>query len=248
MWRRQATKDNQIELQSLAARARSGDLQAREQLLSALSTFALNVARKVSGRYIDIKDEEYSIALLAINETIDSHDISRGASLTTLGETVIRRRLIDHMRRQSRIKEVPRSSLAQTLEGEEYDDIPAEVTAAEDLYREQQLAHDRRLEIEALSKELAGYGLTFADLPAQTPKHADARETALRIAATLVSDGVLWEDCRRRKLLPVAALCEKQMVSRKTVERHRKYIIAVALILGGDYPLLRQFVGVKRSG
>lgn len=243
MWRRKATIDNPTDVAALAAQAQRGDTAARNTLIDTLSAFALGVARGASGRPLTRNDEEYSVALLALNEAIDSFNPTKGASFTTFAETVIRRRLIDLLRKSARLKEVPRSSFATNSDGEEYEDIPAEIAAAELRHRDAVLAAERRLEIEALSQDLAQFGLSFADLPSQTPKHRDARETAVKVAAALVADGILWEECLRKKLLPVAALCERNMLSRKTVERHRKYIIAVALVLGGDYPMLRRYVG-----
>lgn len=247
MWRRKATGECPVDIAALVARAQRGDDEARNNVLDTLSAFALGVARGAGGRSLDRTDEEYSIALLAINEAIDAFNITKGASFQTFAETVIQRRLIDLMRKKARYREVPRSFLATNTNGEEYEDIPAEVNAAEQRHRDALLSEERRLEIESLSVELSQFGLSFADLPSQTPKHADARANAIGLAAALVADGVLWEDCLRKKLLPVATLCERKMLSRKTVERHRKYIIAVALVLGGDYPMLRHYVGVRKS-
>lgn len=248
MWRRKATNESHADIAALVAQAQRGDTQARNTVIDTLSAFALGVARGAGGRSLDKTDEEYSIALLAINEAIDAFDNTKGANFQTFSETVIKRRLIDLIRKKARIRELPRSSLATTsTNGEEYEDIPAEVSAAELRHRDTLLAEERRLEIEALSDDLSQFGLSFADLPSQTPKHADARATAIGLAAALVADGMLWEDCLRKKLLPIAALSERKMLSRKTVERHRKYIIAVALVLGGDYPMLRHYVGVRKS-
>ncbi|KAF0197039.1 MAG: RNA polymerase sigma factor [Bacillota bacterium] len=247
MWRRKATRECPADIAALVARAQRGDAEARNNVIDTLSAFALGVARGAGGRSLDRTDDEYSIALLALNEAIDAFDITKGASFQTFAGTVIQRRLIDLMRKRARIRELPRSSLITSTTGEEYEDIPAEVNAAEQRHRDVLLVEERRLEIEALSVELAQFGLSFADLPSQTPKHTDARATAISLAAALVADGALWEDCLRKKLLPVAALCERKMLSRKTVERHRKYIVAVALVLGGDYPMLRHYVGVRKS-
>jgi len=245
MWRPKATNEIQNQIALLVQQAQQGDDQARNNLISSLSNWAVGVARGACGRPIDETSDEYSVSLLAINEAIDSFHDDKGAVFTTFAEIVIKRRLLDLMRKNMRVREFPRSSLSVTANGEEYEDIPAEVTAAEQKYLDSVLAVDRRIEIESLSRELMLFGLTFADLPAHTPKHNDARDTALGLAQLLVAEGSLWEECRHRKLLPVSALCERSTFSRKTIERHRKYIIAVALILGGDYPLLRRYLGVK---
>jgi RNA polymerase sigma factor len=42
--------------------------------------------------------------------------------------------------------------------------------------------------------------------------------------------------------LPVKELTERCSVSRKTVERNRKYIIAVAIMLSGAYPFMHDYL------
>ena len=190
MWRRKATSECHADIADLVAQAQGGDALARNNVIDTLSAFALSVARGAGGRSLDKTDEEYSIALLALNEAIDAFNTTKGASFQTFAETVIKRRLIDLIRKKGRYRELPRSSLAINTNGDEFEDIPAEVCAAEMRYRDVLLAEDRRLEIEALSVELAQFGLSFADLPAQTPKHTDARATAIGLAAALVSDEI----------------------------------------------------------
>ncbi len=42
--------------------------------------------------------------------------------------------------------------------------------------------------------------------------------------------------------LPVTELAEEAGVSRKTIERNRKYIIALALLYRGDYPYILAYI------
>jgi RNA polymerase sigma factor len=46
----------------------------------------------------------------------------------------------------------------------------------------------------------------------------------------------------RKKQLPIKQLQNMAEVSRKTIERNRKYIIAVAIILAGDYVYLKEYI------
>ena len=47
----------------------------------------------------------------------------------------------------------------------------------------------------------------------------------------------------RKKALPMKELSKNSGVDRKTLERHRKYLIAVALILMEDLPHMAEYVG-----
>jgi RNA polymerase sigma factor len=47
-------------------------------------------------------------------------------------------------------------------------------------------------------------------------------------------------------MLPIKELLEVAEVSRKTLERNRKYIIAVAIIHNGPYPYLREYLQITK--
>ena len=44
------------------------------------------------------------------------------------------------------------------------------------------------------------------------------------------------------KMLPLSLIEKELGIKRKKFERHRKYIIAVLLIMSGDYPYLEEYV------
>jgi len=47
---------------------------------------------------------------------------------------------------------------------------------------------------------------------------------------------------KRNKLLPLKVLENNLKLPRKILERHRKYIIAGAEIISGDYPILSEYL------
>lgn len=82
----------------------------------------------------------------------------------------------------------------------------------------------------------------FHDLVEQLPKHKDARLNAIRVAELLVANEEWLALLFRKKQLPIKQLETMASVSRKTIERNRKYIIAVAVILAGDYIYLKDYL------
>ncbi|CRF29115.1 RNA polymerase sigma factor sigI [Mycobacterium tuberculosis] len=48
-----------------------------------------------------------------------------------------------------------------------------------------------------------------------------------------------------KRMLPIKELLDQVGVSRKTLERNRKFIIAVALIYNGPYPYLRDYLHIR---
>jgi len=76
----------------------------------------------------------------------------------------------------------------------------------------------------------------------------DARQNAMKVAKTLIEDETLKEVFFQKKRLPIKQLEKRVEVSRKTIERNRKYIMAMAIILSGDYVYLRDYIkGVLQS-
>ncbi|MDO1722122.1 hypothetical protein Q2317_26410, partial [Escherichia coli] len=79
------------------------------------------------------------------------------------------------------------------------------------------------------------YGLTFQELLYHSPKHSDARQNAITVAVTLVEHEELAAILYQKKQLPVKQLEHRVTLSRKTIERNRKYIISMCIIITGDY-------------
>lgn len=202
----------------------NGDQQAREELIKDYTPFILSVASKLSGRFIRLEDEEASIAMIAFNEAIDGYRKERGGFIA-FAEIVIKRRLIDYYRREKKYRsQVP---LAEEL---------LVANSEESLYT--------RIEVEEYKIRLQEFNLTFAELVSQSPKHVDSRRQACQIGHTIAITAEYREYLLEKKSLPLKSLeSDKRItVSRKTLERQRKYIIAVALIYIYDLETLEEYV------
>ena len=237
--------DSPLGTDQLIVAAKAGDDDARNELIRAYTPFVLKVASRVCGRYLHPgQDEEISIGLLAFNEAIDRFDARRGNNFIAFAETVIKRRLIDHFRKQTATRvAVPFSD----LETEDEDGHPVnqvDIQAALDRHALAEEAWERRQEILRLQQELAQFGIRFSDLVESCPKHKDARDRAIQVARRLATVPAYREALLKNRTLPLRELAADPLVqaSRKTLERQRKYIVAVALILMGDYVYLQEYV------
>jgi len=239
----QDEQQNQSSPERQVERIQGGDLLLRNEFITAYQPFIVKAASRFCKRYIDpSRDDEFSVALNAFNEAIDGFSASAGRSFLGFAETVIRRRLIDHVRKEQRFsQQVPYSAFDHE---DEEDNIvnPVETHQAMEQFKKDQLADERRTEILELNEQLREFGISFVDLVEASPKHADSRETLFSISRILSKDEVLMHMVRTKKMLPIKELMERVHVSRKTLERNRKYIIAVALIHGGAFPHLQQYV------
>lgn len=221
---------------------RRGDSQAREDLIKKYTPLVLRVGAQVSGHYVQVgRDDEVSVGLLALNEAIDRYDSQRSGSFAAFSEMVIKRRLIDYYRRHGKHPEIPLSEV-QTEDEDGNPAHPLEDRQAAQVYSADEEARERREEIARYAKRLTEFGISFIELTTVSPQHADARERALEAARIVAENPLFREHLVTRKELPLKQLEGMVGVSRKTLERQRKFIIAVALILIDDFFMLRSYI------
>lgn len=225
--------------------ARNGDTLARETLIQNYMPFITRAASSVSGRYLAPEnDDQISVAMMAFNEAIDHYDGTKGIAFLTFAETVIKRRIIDYFRKESRNS---RAVLFGVNHNETGPDAGSPLDRIEVRRAEEKLAlenetADLRDEIARFNADLQAFGISFFDLVEASPKHEDARLRAMSAARRVVENRVYRDFLLNRKSLPLKALEQEVDVSRKTLERQRKYIVAVALLLMSDYVCLKEYI------
>lgn len=200
-----------------------GDQRELEDFIRLHEAFILKSASKASRRFVTKSDDEWSIALLGFTEAIDKYNPERGSFLSYAG-MLIRSRLIDWFRTNGR-------QGADFHTEDMYNDI--EDTGYND---------DLRLEIHALGEALGGYGLSFSDIASNSPKADKTKKACREILLYLIEDRDLTIEIRRTGTLPIKNIEKNLNLPRKTIERHRKYIIAAMEILTGDYPYLSEYL------
>ncbi|WP_231505653.1 RNA polymerase sigma factor SigI [Bacillus sp. EB01] len=218
-----------------------GDKKLNNELIEAYKPFIAKTVSVVCKRYIVQSDDEFSIGLIAFNEAIQKYSPDRGSSLLSFAEVLIKRRVIDYIRTQAK-----HSSVSLELQNDS-DDSEARGKIIEneislDDYRKRSDEELRREEIFRFQRHLKEYDLSIQDLVEHSPKHADARKNAIEAASLLASREDLRESLFSTKRLPIKQLEELVDVSRKTLERNRKYIIAMALIMSGDYVYMKDYI------
>ncbi|MFC5470610.1 RNA polymerase sigma-I factor [Cohnella suwonensis] len=236
--------------ESQVERIRQGEERLRDELIRSYHPYILKTTSRFCRRYVDpAHDDAYSVALTAFDEAINRFSSDAGRSFLGFAETVIQRRLIDHARQERKhAAVVPYSSFDADPSDGESPGNRLEIAQAMEAYERKRTADDRKAEIAALSEELAGYGITFGDLADHSPRHRDSRVALLKVGRRMGEDERLCLMLRQKKQLPIKELCEGGDITRKTAERHRKYLIAVGLIAYGTYPYLREYIGLDHDG
>ena len=236
------------ELLSLLETAKSGDKSARDFLITKYKPFIISAASETCGRFLVVgQDDEISIALMAFNEAIDSFDFEKSTAFLSFAKNVIKRRLIDYFRKESRYSSEISTSEFVGIDDEKEVNV-WEVRQAEDVFMHEKTVTARREEILHFSNELNEMGISFSELVEISPKHEDARLRAMEIASIVASNPMLIQYMMKKKSLPAKKIEKMCDCSAKTVERQRKYIIAVVLIIRGDYHYLKEYLKLPQIG
>lgn len=238
---------------SMDAVSAKNSAEEREALIRHSKVFILKCAGDVCHRHIDTSDDEWSIALSAFNEAIDKYDPSKG-SFEHLAYMVIEHRLLDEIRRQKhRDNEV--SVEPEYLDGR-FDDeeaVPVQVEAAVrsqgfDDSEAAALKQETSREIAEVQTLLQAYDFQLYDVASVSPKARRTKSQCAKAVGCLLNEPDLLASMRRTHALPAGEIRRRVKVSPKVLERHRRYIIAVAEILDGNFPVLASYLeGIRKE-
>lgn len=221
-------------MNELAQLAKAGNEEVVHDLLIAHTSFMKKTASFVCKKSIDEHDEEFSIAMSAFHDAIVTFEPSKGASFLTFAHLIIKRRLVDYIRKENARNE---KLLYEDESSHTILDHQSIYT-----YTETQQKEARKQELVVYKETLAQFNLSFEELTKSSPKHIDARKTAFYIAQIIAESDELYTYLIETKKLPIKQIESLVEVSRKTIERHRKYIIAVVLLLNSDLTYLKDYV------
>ncbi|TAH69425.1 MAG: RNA polymerase sigma-I factor [Anaerolineaceae bacterium] len=206
----------------------------------------LAYASKVTGRYITKSDDEWSIALLAFTQAIESYDLDKGGFISFY-RLLIKRRLIDYFRSQvkynSELSVDP--ILFDTEPDEDDEDVSIRIAVADRVSRQE--GNDIKLEIGAANQTFSEYGFTFFDLAKCSPRAAKTKSSCAKAVNYILENPILIKELHNSKQLPLKIIEKNTKVPRKILERHRKYIIAAIEILSGEYPYLAEYLHYIRK-
>ena len=232
------------------AQVQQGQETIREEMIERYLPFILKTTSRLCKRYVRLGlDDEVSVALLAFNEALNKYDLEQNTSFFAFAEAVIKRRIIDYFRKESRgNKEIPWSAV--TGDEEEYDSAyQLDRLTWDQAYSRQfedEIKAMRREEIMEYQKQLEYYGISLRELAETSPKHQDARTAAFEVARLISRNERFYKHLNKTTALPMKELENEVKVSRKTLERQRKYIIALTVILTGEYYFLSDYLeGLK---
>lgn len=218
-----------------AVYAAKEDNNAADELIRRYIPFIRAESSKFLGRFCTDSDDEYSIAMIAFHEAILGYSRERGAFLK-YAALLIRSRLTDYFRKESR--HTGNLSLDEPGEDDERT-LLEQVADSRDTYEETHNLEATQQEIAELAGVLQQFGVSFADIADHSPKQERTMATCLAAVRYAMEHRELLEELLRTKKLPMAELVNGAGCDRKTLERHRKYLLAMLVIQTNGYEIIR---------
>lgn len=217
-------------------RAAQGDIRAADELVRQYMPFIKAQTAKFTNRIPRDEEDALSVAMFAFHEAAMRYDRARGSFLK-YAATAIRSRLIDLHRREKRHAGLLSLDMQA---GEDDDRTVAETLVSGDCeisLRETRAA--TQSEIKEFAQQLMAFDLSLSDIADNCPKQDRTLAACHRALQTARSQPEILEQLLRTKKLPMNTLAAASGVERKTLERHRKYLVAIFLAYTNGFEMIR---------
>lgn len=225
-------KEHQIIKQVYDAKT---DINVADDFIRAYIPFIRKEASKYMNGLCTEQDDEYSISLMAFHEAILSFEKNKGSFLN-YAALIIKSRLIDYSRTESRHK----GHISIYEESHEDDTALHEKLAdTTDPYADYTGLEATKQEIEELKSVMKSFGLSLSDVADNAPKQDRTLEACSRVVNYAKRNPQLLDEVLRTKKLPISNLAKETQVEKKTLERHRKYLLSMLIILTNGYEIIR---------
>ena len=212
------------------------DVQAADQMIGTYLPFIkAETAKFLKRPPIEGHDDELSIAMIAFHEAIGGYSRTRGSFLK-YAAMLIRSRLVDYSRREQRHSRV--LSLDAPI-GEEDATLGETLADDRDPHEETALRDATRAEIEELTRQMKEFGVSLSDVADNCPRQQRTLDACRKALEYAKGNPELLDDLLKTKRLPIGQLTAGSGVERKTLERHRKYLVVMLLIYSNGYEIIR---------
>ncbi|MBO6116770.1 MAG: sigma-70 family RNA polymerase sigma factor [Ruminococcus sp.] len=210
------------------------DNSAADELIAAYMPFIKSETSKFINRPPDQSDDELSIAMFAFYEAIRDYSRLRGSFLK-FAAMKIKNRLIDHYRKEKR----NRIHISLDDTSDDKPDMTDTIADDHDSFEEADMREATNQEIAELSAQMNDFGVSMQDIADNSPKQQRTLESCQKAVYYARRTPEILEEFLRTKRVPIAKLADGAQVERKTLERHRRYLVAVLLICTNGYEILR---------
>ncbi len=217
---------------------REGDIKLRNQVIGDYLSFIAQSVSKVSGKYEDIQSsDKFSIGMIAFNEAINNYDERKGGNFFYYCDLLIRNRVIDYYRKNERNHKVYPFTY---FESENEFSFEEKYLKSDSFYQYENVEIQEGIEF--LEKKLSEFNISLEDVIKKIPKHRDSINMCIRIAKSLCDSDYLYSKLLKKKSVPLKELLQRVEVHKRTIERNRKFIITVSLMIRTDYICVDEYL------
>lgn len=231
----------------LVYQAKGNSLKA-DSLIYDYLPFIKSVASKATGKSINDSSDELSIAMIGFHQAIESYSKLKGSFLK-YAALIMKNRLIDYYRSEKKHQD------QISLETPIYEEDLTLMDTLEDennQFDSLDIRNATREEILELSKQLLDYGLSLTDIADNSPKQNRTLNSCKEVISYVKARPEIIDEVLKSKKLPLAKLSLATGVEKKTLERHRKYLMALIIIYSNGYEIIRghlkQVLNIKKEG
>lgn len=210
-------------------------------LIEKYQPFIFETTYKIEREFNYNKGELSTIGMMAFKEAIEKYDSNRG-NFFSYAKLVIKSRAIDYLRKN---KKVITNEKLIIYDSEQNENIMVLEKNTIEQYNEISINESRKLEIEEIKKYLKDFEIKFEELILISPKKKKLRNLYIEIAKYISENEYIINKIFGNKRLPIKELCFEFKNQRKKIERGRKYIIFLTIVLTGDFPLMRSYIGME---
>lgn len=182
------------------------------------------------------REDALSVAMFAFHEAVMNYSREKGAFLPYAARA-IKNRIIDFFRKEKR--HLGLVSLDSERDDEDSRSVLETLDKGEDNIS---VHHDRtsaREEILEFAETLLKYGLNISDIADNCPKQERTLTACHKALAAAKEKSELFDVLISTGKLPITQLAAASGVERKTLERHRKYMVAIMLAYTNGFEIIR---------
>ena len=228
-----ATYSNTLE--EYIERIKSGENDLRESMIKENWKYIISVVSKLTGKSAESTDE-FSVGLQAFNEAIDNYDKQKNDKFLPFASLVINRRVIDYIRKNMKFeKEYPFT----------FFEVDNQEEKIKKHFTDKKEDFTKKIEVEeeiiGFKKQLAEFGIEMDEMVKFAPKHIDTKIMCVSIAKRISSDPNISKKIMGEKKLAINYIVDNFIVKRKTVEKHRKYILVLFLVFNSNLEVIKGY-------
>ena len=211
--------------------------KAADRLIEEYMPFIRSETAKFLKYPPDDSDDELSIAMFAFYEAIRNYSRLKGSFLK-FAAMQIQHRLIDNYRKERR-NQGHVSLDAPVSDDTEGISMLDTLQDTETPYEDMEIREATRQEIAHLTAQMQEFGVSLNDVADNAPQQKRTLSACQKAVYYARKHPEILEEFLRTKKIPLSRLAKGAETEKKTLERHRRYLVAVLLICTNGYEIMR---------